>query len=202
MVRRLLRAAGVSVALMAVLTVVLGIVYPLAMTGAAQTLFPDRAEGSLVRVDGEVVGSELAAQPFTADAYFLPRPSATGWNPAATSFANLGPNSRTLADEVDARVREILRREGRYRPGLRSTDIPVDMVTTSGSGIDPHITVANAALQADRVAAERGLRRAAVIDIVRLATTDRFAGFLGEPGVNVLRANILLDQAAGAPQRP
>ena len=129
------------------------------MTGAAQVLFPDKADGSLVKLDGQVVGSKLAGQVFTSPAYFHTRPSATTPpdNPSATTFANLGPNTLALKKAVDGYIADALKLERPYNPGLRVQDLPVDMVTTSASGIDPQISPANARLQANRIAKVRGV---------------------------------------------
>ena len=129
------------------------------MTGAAQALFPGKADGSLVKLDGQVVGSELAGQVFTSPAYFHSRPSATtpAYNPSATTFANLGPNKLALQEAVEGYIADALKLERPYNPGLRARDLPVDMITTSASGIDPQISRANALLQANRVAQVRGV---------------------------------------------
>ena len=203
MAGRALRLLGVASGMVVVLTILLGIVYPLAMTGAAQALFPDKADGSLVKLDGEVVGSELAGQVFTSPAYFHTRPSATtpSDNPSATTFANLGPNTIALRDAVDGYISDALKLERPYTPGLRAQDLPVDMITTSGSGIDPHISVANARLQAARVAAIRDVPIERVLDLIDDNTEGRSIGFLGEAGVNVLLLNLDLDQLAGPPPR-
>lgn len=200
---RALRLAGVATGMVVVFTVLLGIIYPLFMTGAAQVLFPGKADGSLVRLDGQVVGSELAGQVFTSPAYFHTRPSATTPpdNPSATTFANLGPNTVALKDAVNGYIRDALKLERPYNPGLQVRDLPVDMITTSGSGIDPHISVASARLQATRVAAVRNVPVARVLDLIDDNTEGRSIGFLGEPGVNVLLLNLDLDQLAGPPPR-
>ncbi len=200
---RILRLAGVAVGMIVVLTVITGIVYPLVMTGAARILFPAQGDGSLVRLDGTVVGSELTGQAFTSPAYFHTRPSATtpSDNPSATTFANLGPNTLALKKAVDGYIADALTLERPYTPGLRQEDLPVDMITTSASGIDPDISVANADLQAHRVAAVRGVPLAAVRRLIATNTDGRVAGFLGEPGVNVLLLNLDLDRLAGPPGR-
>jgi potassium-transporting ATPase KdpC subunit len=200
---RALRLAGVATGMVVVFTVLLGIIYPLFMTGAAQVLFPGKADGSLVKLDGQVVGSELAGQVFTSPAYFHTRPSATTPpdNPSATTFANLGPNTVALKDAVNGYIRDALKLERPYNPGLQVRDLPVDMITTSGSGIDPHISVASARLQATRVAAVRNVPVARVLDLIEDNTEGRSIGFLGEPGVNVLLLNLDLDQLAGPPPR-
>jgi K+-transporting ATPase ATPase C chain len=179
-----------------VLTAVLGFAYPGAITGIAQLAFPDGADGSLIRADGRPVGSRLAAQAFDRPEYFRPRPSATEYDAAGTSFANLGPTNAELAKQVGERANAILALEAPYNPGLTIGDIPVDAVTTSGSGIDPHISKAYADLQAPRVAATRGISEARVQALVDGATDGRALGFFGEPGVNVLELNLALDREA------
>jgi potassium-transporting ATPase KdpC subunit len=201
---RILHPLGVAAGMIAVFAVLLGIVYPFAMTGAAQLLFPDKADGSLVKLDGQVVGSELAGQVFTSQAYFHSRPSATTPpdNPSATTFANLGPNNLALQDAVKGYIADALKLERPYNPGLRARDLPVDMVTTSASGIDPHISEANARLQANRIAEVRGVPLGKVLGLIDDDTEGRSVGFLGEAGVNVLLLNLDLDQLAGPPPRP
>lgn len=204
MMRRTLRPLAVAAGMIVLMSALLGVVYPLAMTGAAQALFPGAADGSLVELDGEVVGSELAGQEFTSPAYFHSRPSATtpAYNPSATTFANLGPNTLALREAVDARIAAALALERPYNRGLRGRDLPVDMITTSGSGIDPHISVAGARLQSARVARVRGVSRGRVLDLIDDDDTEgRSVGFLGEPGVNVLLLNLDLDRLAGPPPR-
>jgi K+-transporting ATPase ATPase C chain len=177
------------------LTVVFGFGYPALMTGFASVAFPRQASGSLIQVDGKIVGSKLAAQQFSSPKYFMERPSGTApaYNAAATTFANLGPTSPVLAKNVHAAIETILKLEGPYNPGLTVHDIPVDAVTTSGSGIDPDISQAYAALQAHRIAAVRHLPLATVWQLIRQNTDGRSLGFLGEPGVNVLELNLALD---------
>jgi potassium-transporting ATPase KdpC subunit len=191
-----MRVLGRSVVAVVVLTIAFGLVYPLLFTGFAQLVFPDRADGSLIERDGKVVGSKLAAQAFTKPQYFHPRPSATSpeYNAGATTFANLGPTNPDLAKAVRERAQAILELEGPYNPGLTIGDIPVDAVTTSASGIDPHISPANARLQTPRVAKERGLSVQRVEELVDDNTDGRFLGVFGEPGVNVLELNLALDE--------
>jgi K+-transporting ATPase ATPase C chain len=181
-----------------VLTVFLGLVYPLAITGIAQVAFPGKADGSLVEVDGRVVGSSLIGQEFKGSAYFHSRPSATEYSGNVTYFGNLGPNSREARDEVRANLRAYLSRERPYDPELpdHRRAVPVDAVTQSASGVDPHISVANARIQAHRVAAVRKLPLARVEGLIAAHTDGRSLGLLGEPGVNVLELNITLDEAA------
>jgi K+-transporting ATPase ATPase C chain len=191
-----IRVLGRSVIAVVVLTVVFGLAYPLLFTGFAQLVFPNRSDGSLIERDGKVVGSKLAAQAFTKPEYFHPRPSATApeYNAGATTFANLGPTNPDLAKAVRERAAAILKLEGPYNPGLTVGDIPVDAVTTSGSGIDPHISPANARLQTARVAKVRGLSVEQVEGLVDDHTDGRFLGLFGEPGVNVLELNLALDK--------
>jgi K+-transporting ATPase ATPase C chain len=198
---RVLRPLGTGLATVLLMTAVLGLLYPLAMTGVLQGLFPDEADGSLVTLDGAVVGTDLAGQEFTSPLYFHSRPSATApaYDPSATTFANLGPNTVALQDAVRANIDAALALERPYNPALTARDLPVDMVTTSGSGIDPDITPANARLQANRVAALRSLSRQAVVHLIDERTAERSLGFMGQPRVNVLRLNIALDRLAGPP---
>jgi len=178
-----------------VTAVIAGIIYPLAMTGLAQVIFPGKADGSLVKKGGQVIGSRLIGQNFTAAKYFLPRPSAagTGYDAMDSSASNLGPTNKNLADRVQTAVKADIAAD----PGLKFGQVPIDMVTTSGSGLDPDITVANARAQAPRVAAARGLSVSAVFDMVAKHTSGRQLGFLGEPRVNVLELNLALDAAQG-----
>jgi len=184
-----------SVIAIVVLTAVFGFAYPALMTGFAAVTFPNQAGGSLIRVNGKVVGSRLAAQQFTSPRYFQERPSATApaYDAAGTTFANLGPTSTVLAKNVHAAIQAILKLEGPYNPGLTVHGIPVDAVTTSASGIDPDISQAYAALQSRRIAAVRHLPLATVQKLIREHTDGRSLGFLGEPGVNVLELNLALD---------
>jgi K+-transporting ATPase ATPase C chain len=194
-----------SVIAIAVITILLGLAYPLVMTGVSQLFFNDQANGSKLEVDGEVVGSKLIGQPFKRDAargpglerdpaYFQPRPSATGYSANVTYFNNLGPNNLALSRAFANRAEAYLALEGRYTPGLELADVPVDAVTTSASGVDPHISQANARIQADRVAEERGLDVDAVLELIDENTAGRALGLLGEPGVNVLELNLALDE--------
>ncbi len=190
-----MRLLARSVIAVVVLTLVFGLGYPLLATGFAQLAFQDKANGSLVERNGKVVGSKLAAQAFTKSQYFHPRPSATApeYNAAATTFANLGPTNPDLAKAVRRRAAAILKLERPYNPGLTIGDIPVDAVTTSGSGIDPHISPANAQLQTSRVAKVRGLSVERVQQLISDHTDGRWLGIFGEPGVNVLELNLALD---------
>jgi K+-transporting ATPase ATPase C chain len=178
-----------------VITAIFGLVYPLVVTGIAQVAFPGRANGSQIERGGTLVGSSLLAQDFKREPrYFQPRPStATSYNPAATAFTNLGPNSKAARDTFAANLRGYLKLERPYVPGLSARSVPVDAVTSSGSGVDPHISVANAAIQAHRVAAVRHLPLAQVTRLIADHTDGRFLGVLGEPGVNVLELNLALN---------
>ena len=189
-----MRNVASSIIAIVVLTAVLGFGYPLVMTGFAQVAFKSQANGSLVTVNGRVIGSKLAAQEFTSPKYFHERPSAVSYNAMGTSFANLGPTNPDLAKNVSTAAKAILKLEGPYNPGLTIHDIPVDAVTTSGSGIDPHISPAYAQLQAARVAAIRQLPVATVQQLIKKNTDGRSWGFFGEPGVNVLELNLALDK--------
>jgi K+-transporting ATPase ATPase C chain len=179
-----------------VTAVIAGIIYPLAMTGIAQVVFPGKADGSLIKKNGVVIGSSLIAQNFTAAKYFWPRPSAAGngYNAMDSSFSNLGPTNKNLADRVQAAVKADIAAD----PGLTFGQVPIDMVTTSASGLDPDITIANARAQAPRVAAARGLSVSAVLALIAEHTAGRQLGFLGEPTVNVLQLNLALDAGQGA----
>jgi K+-transporting ATPase ATPase C chain len=180
----------------AVLTAVFGVAYPAVMTAFGQAAFPHQADGSLVKVDGDVVGSALAAQAFTGPRYFHERPSATSppYDAGGTTFANLGPTNPDLAKNVKAAAEAVLKLEGPYNPGLTVHDIPADAVTTSGSGIDPDISPAYAALQSRRIAAVRHLLLATVRRLIERSTDERSWGFFGEPGVNVLKLDLALDR--------
>jgi potassium-transporting ATPase KdpC subunit len=202
----------------AVFSVLLGLIYPLVVTGVSQVLFPGKAEGSRVEVDGKVVGSELIGQDFRrpaigedgkpvldeegeevleADpAYFQSRPSVTGYSANVSYFNNLGPNNRELSEFFEEQLDAYLELEKPYRRGLTAADVPVDAVTTSASSVDPLISQANARIQAHRVAAVRGLSLDRVLALVAESTEGRDLGVLGEPGVNVLELNIALDEEA------
>jgi potassium-transporting ATPase KdpC subunit len=201
-----------------VFTVLFGLAYPLFTTGVAQILFSDKADGSRVERDGETVGSKLIAQSFmtreeipaeergkfgkkavkTPDTnYFQPRPSVTGYSGNVTFFNNLGPNNKALSQMFRGFLDDYLELEGPYTAGLTDGDVPVDAVTTSGSGVDPHISVANARIQANRVAEVRGLDLDRVNELVDDNTDGRDLGVLGESGVNVLELNLALDEEEG-----
>jgi potassium-transporting ATPase KdpC subunit len=193
---RELKSAVIGVA---VITAVLGLGLPALMTGFAQVAFKHQANGSLITLNGHVVGSELVAQAFTKPQYFHERPSATTppYNGGGTTFANLGPTNPALAKAVKQAADGILKLEGPYNPGLTIHQIPVDAVTTSGSGIDPDISPAYAQLQAPRVASVRHLPLTAIEKLIAQNTDNRSLGFLGEPGINVLKLNLALDRLGG-----
>jgi K+-transporting ATPase ATPase C chain len=177
---------------MTIVTAILcGLIYPLVITGVAQVVFPAKANGSLIKQNGKVIGSKLIGQDFTDPKYFFPRPSAAGkgYDGMASSFSNLGPTSLVLIQSVQQRVAAAIKQD----PGLVKGQVPVDMVTSSASGLDPDITVANARAQAPRVAAARGMSVADVLALVKKYTTGRELGFLGEQHVNVLELNLALD---------
>ena len=170
-----------------VTTMLLGVVYPLVVTGLAQVIFPDQANGQLIRrADGTVIGSRLIGQPFSSPGYFRSRPSAANYDAAASSGSNLGSTNQKLIDRVKADV-EKLQAENPGKP------VPIDLVTTSGSGLDPQISPAAAEFQIPRVARERGMSETDVREVVAAHTESRQFGFLGEARVNVLELNLDLD---------
>jgi potassium-transporting ATPase KdpC subunit len=211
--RKDLIASAVAVVLF---TVVFGLIYPLFVTGAAQVLFPNKADGSRIERNGKTVGSSLIGQDFrrpvlgrdgkpkedadgnpvlAADRrYFQERPSQTTYAANATGFLNQGPNQQELADLTKQRIADFLLLERPFNPGLTIGDIPVDAVTNSASGIDPHISEANASIQANRIARARRAPLDRIKSLIDDNTDGRFAGFLGEPGVNVLELNLALDK--------
>jgi potassium-transporting ATPase KdpC subunit len=171
-------------------TALLGVAYPLAVTGLAQLLFPEQANGQLIEVDGRLVGSRILGQPFSSPWYFHSRPSAAGpagYDASASGGSNLGPTNRKLVEGVRTRV-------GFARADNASVPVPVDLVTASGSGLDPHISPAAAAFQVPRVARERGVNEATIRRLVDAYTEGRQFGILGEPRVNVLLLNLALDE--------
>ena len=183
-----------AVVMMGLFTLLLGLAYPLAVTGIAQAVFPDQAEGSLVRdAAGQVVGSALIGQPFAGAAYLHPRPSAAGkgYDAAASSGSNLGPLNPDLTARVGESARAIRAENG---PGI----IPADAVTTSGSGLDPDVSPAYARLQAARIARARGVPVQQVQSIIEAHIEGAFLGFIGQPHVNVLMTNRALDARFGA----
>jgi potassium-transporting ATPase KdpC subunit len=201
-----------------VLTVLLGLVYPLVITGVSQVAFPGNANGQKVYVDGKLVGSKIIGQSFKAPVldkngkpkeeeeevvteaepkYFQSRPSATeggAYNAAASTFFNRGPNDKATKEEDEANIKEFLELNKPYDPGLTKAQIPVDAVNTSASNLDPEISPANARIQAHRIAAKRALSLSVVDGLISNYTDARGLGFSGEPGVNVLELNLALDR--------
>ena len=174
------------------MTVLTGLIYPLAVTGICQVLFHDKANGSLIEVNGQVVGSELIGQNFTKPEYFQPRPSAAGndgYDATASGGSNLGPTSKKLIDRVRASVDKFRNENAGYQGSL-----PADLVTASASGLDPHISPASAQTQASRVARSRGAGVDQIQSLIASHTEGRDLGFLGEPRVNVLQLNLDLDR--------
>ena len=177
-----------AITLLALLTVITGVIYPLTVTGLAQVFFPHQANGSLIVMNGKTYGSELIGQQFDAPKYFWGRPSAAGYNAAASSGSNLGPMNPSLEEVVQARMDALQAADPN-----NSLPIPVDLVTASASGLDPHISVAAALYQVSRVAAARGLSEAEVNSLIEKYTEGRQFGIFGEPRVNVLSLNLALD---------
>ena len=196
-------------------TLIFGLAYPLIATGVSQVLFPNKSDGSQVKVDGKVVGSKLIGQSFTIrhpippeergkfgkkqikepdPKYFQPRPSVTTYSPDVTFFNNLGPNNKALMQQFKGYIQDYLALEKPYTPGLKRKDIPVDAITSSASGVDPHISQENARIQANRISKVRGIPLDRVNELIDDNTDGRALGVLGEPGVNVLELNIALDK--------
>jgi K+-transporting ATPase ATPase C chain len=178
------------------ITVLFGLVYPLVMTGISQVVFPGRANGSKVWLNGKVVGSSLIGQEFRGKRYFHSRPSATGYSGDVTYFGNAGPNSVEEREAVRENLASYVALEKPYDHSLTKEQVPVDAVTVSASGVDPEISQANAWTQAHRIAAVRKLPLARVDELISGHTNGRFLGLFGEPGVNVLQLNIALDKEA------
>jgi K+-transporting ATPase ATPase C chain len=182
----------VAVLFTLVTTVMFGLIYPLVVTGLAQLLFPSKANGQLIQKNGKIVGSSIIGQAFTGPGYFHSRPSAAGtgngYDPTSSSGSNLGPTNKMLIDRVSGSVRTL-------QPENPSTPIPVDLATTSGSGLDPDISPAAADFQVPRIASERKMSEADVRQLIAAHTSGRQLGFLGEPRVNVIELNLDLDQS-------
>jgi potassium-transporting ATPase KdpC subunit len=183
-----------------VLTLFCGVLYPLVITGISQVAFPGNANGQKVYVSGKLVGSKIIGENFGGNAgYFQSRPSATTPpdNGAATTFSNLGPNSVATEQAIAASIKAYLKLNVPYDPGLTAAKVPVDAADSSASGIDPDISVANADIQAHRIAAVRHLPMSTVLRLISQYTTGRGLGFSGEPGVDVLELNLALDRMTG-----
>jgi len=212
------RTAVTALLAVVVFTLLFGLAYPLAMTGVSQVVFPGKADGSKVNVNGRLVGSSLIGQSFSRPAigndgtpkldeegeeilvpdrrYFQPRPSQTGYSASVTYFSNSGPNSVEEREAVREELAAYIRLEKPYDKSLTAADVPVDAITMSGSGVDPEISEANAKIQARRIAAVRRLPLSRVEDLISAHTNGRFLGVFGEPGVNVLQLNLALDEEA------
>ncbi len=191
-----LRTAAISILLFSVLT---GLLYPLVITGIAQLILPWQANGSLIKKDGKIVGSALIGQPFSDPKYFWSRPSATSpyqYNAGSSSGSNIGPLNPTLLAEVNQRIHNL-----KSADSTNIQPIPVDLVTSSGSGLDPHISIAAALYQLPRVARVRHMGVKKVRTLVNEYTEGRFLGFFGEPGVNVLKLNMALDEIQNTSER-
>ena len=201
----------VAILMTLVTTLLLGVVYPLAVTGLAQVLFPAQANGQLIERGGKAVGSRIIGQAFSSPGYFHGRPSAagTGYDAANSAGTNLGPTNKKLIDAVKSAVDAARRDNPRAACPEPCRGVPIDLVTSSASGLDPHISPAAAAFQAPRVARERGVATSEIQRLVAVHTAGRQRGFLGEPVVNVLELNLALDEhhprraaLAGPPTRP
>lgn len=191
------RAVVTSILAVIAFTLIFGLAYPLAMTGIAQIVFPGKANGSKLTVDGHLVGSSLIGQDFKGDPrYFQSRPSETGYSGNVTYFSNSGPNSVEEREAVRKNLAAYVKLNKPYDRSLTKAGVPVDAITMSGSGVDPEISEANARIQAHRIAAVRGLPLAKVEDLIAVHTNGRFLGVFGEPGVNVLQLNLALDEEA------
>ena len=186
-----LKHLRIGVILLLLFTLLTGLIYPYAVTGISQLLFPGKANGSLIEKEGAVVGSKLIGQPFSDPKYFWSRISATSpyaYNAGSSSGSNLGPSNSALLDEVKKRVSDL-----KAADSSNIAPVPVDLVTSSGSGLDPHISIAAALYQVPRVARARGLKSTELASLVDKYTEGRQLGFLGEPRVNVLELNLALD---------
>ncbi len=191
MIGSFLRQAGAGLRVLILFTVVTGLLYPLAVWVVGQGIFNDKANGSMIELNGEEVGSSLIGQLFEGDEWFIPRPSAAGdgYDPLATAASNLGPENPDLLAAIDERRTQVADREG-----IDPADVPADALTASGSGLDPHISPEYAEIQVARVAQARGLDEAVVRDLIADHEQGRELGFLGEPRVNVVTLNLALAQ--------
>ena len=181
-----------SFLLLIIFTIILGFLYPLLITGISKIIFPYRSSGSLIKYEGKIVGSELIGQNFTGEQYFHPRPSAAGkdgYDPLSSGGSNYAPANEDFISAVKERISN-LRKDNNLEDNIK---IPSDAVTSSGSGLDPDISVGNAILQADRIAKKRNIPVAEINDLIQQNAAKRMLGFLGEPKVNVLKLNLLLD---------
>lgn len=182
-----------------VLTLITGIIYPVAITLLGETIFPFQANGSLITRDGHVVGSELIGQNFSGSGYFHGRPSAAGdkgYDAGSSGGSNLGPTNKTLIDNARQRLKEATEQN----PSVPVADVPISQITASGSGLDPEISPAGAQMQVARVAKARRMSEKSVLDLVHANTLPRWAGIIGEPGVNVLELNLALDEVNALPR--
>ena len=189
-----MRSLLTAIRMTIVLTVLTGLIYPLAMVAIARVVFPWQSTGSLMVHNGQVVGAAVIGQSFASSRYFHSRPSAAGdkgYDASGSSGSNLGPTNKTLIDTVNKRLKD----ETEADPGVSAGQVPIDLVTSSGSGLDPEISPAAAAIQIPRVAKARGLSEDVVGQMVQQNTRGRWLGVLGEPGVNVLMLNLALDDA-------
>ncbi len=183
----------ISIKIFAVLTVLCGVIYPLLITGIAQTVFLKKANGSLITVNNKIVGSELIGQKFDSASYFQSRPSAVDYNPLPSGGSNFGPTSEKLKEQTSERVKRWIK----SNPGISAEKIPAEMLFASGSGLDPHISPEGALLQVDRITKARTLSREQkqqLVDLVGVMTEQPQFSFLGEPRVNVLMLNLALDK--------
>jgi K+-transporting ATPase ATPase C chain len=195
-----MRNLATAIMMTIVFTILTGLIYPLVIAGIAQGLFPHQANGSLIERHGQVVGSSLIGQNFSGPGYFHSRPSAAGdkgYDATASGGSNLAPTNKALIEAVKSRLKDVMEEN----PGTTPSQVPIDLVTSSGSGLDPEISPAAAQIQIARVAKARGLSEDRVRELVQQATHGRWGGILGEPGVNVLQLNLALDNAAPLPQK-
>jgi K+-transporting ATPase ATPase C chain len=193
----MIRNAARALIALVVLTVLTGLLYPVVITGVAQVAMGGKADGSLVRVGDQIVGSSSIGQLWEGEEWFHGRPSAVDYDASVSSGSNLGPTSQELAGLIGERVDAVLALEGPYNPDLTASAIPVDLLTASASGLDPHISVAAAELQAPRIASVRGLSLEDVTSLIDRQTEGRTLGLFGQPRVNVLELNLALQQLAG-----